>query len=124
MKPTDHINLLADRGLGRIVFQAIVNAFPGKDSPEMERITAVYRAADANAKPLPITCTVAGVTVSLNKAIEQLFTIRAEEINRLASERALELSTAAGLNELQEPLRSAEGQIKQALEKVGAEFQE
>ncbi len=118
--PTDTIRLLADRGLGRLVFAAIAET--SKQHANFDQIARAHRANEKTG--LKVVCTVAGVPISLDAAITRLFEIRAEEINRLASERALELVSAAGLNGITETLREADWQIKAALRKVGAEFSE
>jgi hypothetical protein len=116
------INICGDTGVSVLLMNALAAAFPKHDDPRFAQIAEAHRAAPDN--QLEVTFTVAGVTIPLTAALEGLFTVRTDALNRLASERAEEMVSAAALTSLTDALRDADWKIREALVKVGAEFRE
>jgi hypothetical protein len=116
------VNLCGDTDASILLMNALAAAFPRRDDPRFAKIAEAHRATPD--RQLEVTFTVAGVTIPLTAALEELFTVRTDALNRLASERAEEMVSAAALTPLTEALRDADWKIREALVKVGAEFRE
>jgi len=122
MKTTDKtetVDLLSETALGITLLNNLAKYL----KPGDERWIAIRDAR--NAAPdnmLPITFTVAGVTVPLTGTLVELFKIREDCFNARASSRALEMVSEAGILPIQEALRNAEWQLREALENAGAKF--
>lgn len=114
------VPLLGNSALGITLMAAICAHLDLKDP----RFTAIGKACqDADGK-VEVSALIAGVEVPLIPALESILERLERQVDVKASEKALEMVTAARLDSLQEVLANAESSIRDALVKVGAVYPE
>lgn len=115
------INLTGNSTVSGLLMEALAIEL-GTNNPQFQQIAAAHRNAPDGL--LPVTFTVAGVEIPLSKGIERMWRERSDVLNRMVSEKALEMVTAARLHPLQRIFEDFEWNLKEALRNVGAEFEE